>query len=149
MGDRYQPIRTGKRKQLLFRNLKSEMEMTYTIGYCSTSWNMRSLAVSSIFSRIFEGGTDQDDLYSQNKFAPLFKQYAGMSFSKYINNLRLEYAAKMLKNYPDYTVDTIAQECGMSTQSFYRLFSGKFGVTPTDFQVGVQHINNKNITEDK
>jgi len=55
----------------------------------------------------------------------------------------------MLKNYPDYTVDTIAQECGMSTQSLYRLFSGKFGVTPTDFQVGVQHINNKNITEDK
>ena len=85
----------------------------------------------------------------KNKFAPLFKQYAGMSFSKYINNLRLEYAAKMLKNYPDYTVDTIAQECGMSTQSLYRLFSGKFGVTPTDFQVGVQHINNKNITEDK
>ena len=85
----------------------------------------------------------------KNKFAPLFKQYAGMSFSKYINNLRLEYAAKMLKNHPDYTVDTIAQECGMSTQSLYRLFSGKFGVTPTDFQVGVQHINNKNITEDK
>lgn len=72
-----------------------------------------------------------------------------MSFSKYINNLRLEYAAKMLKNYPDYTVDTIAQECGMSTQSLYRLFSGKFGVTPTDFQVGIQRINNKNITEDK
>ena len=85
----------------------------------------------------------------KNKFAPLFKQYAGMSFSKYINNLRLEYAAKMLKNHPDYTVDTIAQECGMSTQSLYRLFSGKYGVTPTDFQVGVQHINNKNITEDK
>ena len=40
-GDRYQPIRTGKRKQLLFRHLKPEMEMTYTIGYCSTSWNMR------------------------------------------------------------------------------------------------------------
>lgn len=59
-----------------------------------------------------------------------------MSFSKYINNLRLEYAAKMLKNHPDYTVDTIAQECGMSTQSLYRLFSGKYGVTPTDFQVG-------------
>lgn len=58
----------------------------------------------------------------KNKFAPLFKQYAGMSFSKYINNLRLEYAAKMLKNYPDYTVDTIAQECGMSTQSFIASF---------------------------
>ena len=55
MGDRYQPIRTGKRKQLLFRHLKPEMEMTYTIGYCSTSWNMRSLAVSSIFSRTFRG----------------------------------------------------------------------------------------------
>lgn len=54
-GGRYQPIRTGKRKQLLFRNLKPEMEMTYTIGYCSTSWNMRSLAVSSIFSRTFRG----------------------------------------------------------------------------------------------
>ena len=36
---------------------------------------------------------------------------------------------------------------GMSTQSFYRLFSGKFGVTPTDFQVGVQRVSNKEITE--
>lgn len=80
----------------------------------------------------------------KNKFAQLFKLYARTSFSKYVNNLRLEYAAKMLKEHPCYTIDAIAKECGMSTvQTFYRLFSEKFGVTPTEFRSGLKTSENE------
>lgn len=75
----------------------------------------------------------------KNKFAQLFRQYTGINFPKYINNLRLDYAAKMLREYPDYTIDAIAKSCGMSTvQTFHRLFLEKFGVTPTEFRSGLQ-----------
>ena len=80
----------------------------------------------------------------KNKFAQLFKLYARTSFSKYVNNLRLEYAAGMLKEHPYYTIDAIAKECGMSTvQTFYRLFSEKFGVTPTEFRSGLKISENE------
>ncbi len=80
----------------------------------------------------------------KNKFAQLFKQYAGKSFPNYMNNLRLEHAAKMLKEYPDYTVDSIARSCGMSTvQTFHRLFLEKFGVTPAEFRTGLHHSENE------
>ncbi len=75
----------------------------------------------------------------KNKFGQLFRQFAGMNFSKYVNNLRLDYAAKMLREYPDYTIDAIAKSCGMSTvQTFHRLFLEKFGITPREFQIRVK-----------
>lgn len=77
----------------------------------------------------------------KNKFAQLFRQYTGTNFPKYVNNLRLDYAARMLREYPEYTVDAIAKSCGMSTvQTFHRLFLEKFGVTPTEFRSGLQPI---------
>lgn len=76
----------------------------------------------------------------KNKFARLFRQYVGASFPKYINNLRLEYAVKMMKAHPNYTIDSIAKECGMSTvQTFYRLFLDKFGVTPSEYRESLKH----------
>lgn len=78
----------------------------------------------------------------KNKFAQLFRQHGGSNFPKYVNNLRLDYAAKMLREYPDYTIDAIAKSCGMSTvQTFHRLFMEKFGVTPTEFRSGLQHTD--------
>lgn len=74
----------------------------------------------------------------RNKFAQLFTQYAGMTFNKYINDLRLEYAAKLLRDKPEYTIEAIAEECGLPiAQTFYRNFSDKFGVTPNDFRLSL------------
>lgn len=75
----------------------------------------------------------------KNKFALLFKQYAGTSFSRYMNKLRLEYAAKLLQNHPEYSIDAIAQSCGItSTSSFYRLFADVYGMTPMEFRNSVK-----------
>lgn len=79
----------------------------------------------------------------KNKFALLFKQYAGMSFPGYMNKLRLEYATELLKEHPEYTIDGIAKSCGISsTTTFYRLFFEKFGMTPTEYRESrKKHIN--------
>lgn len=74
----------------------------------------------------------------QNKFAGIFKKYTGLSFSKYINKLRLEYAARLLEEHPEYSVDAIAEICGISSSSsFYRLFFEEYGMTPKSYRASL------------
>lgn len=72
---------------------------------------------------------------SKNRFASLFTMYSGKSFNRYINDMRLDYAAQQLKQNPNYSVEAIAQDCGMPVrQTFYRLFTEKFGITPAEYR---------------
>lgn len=83
----------------------------------------------------------------KNKFSLLFKQYAGMSFSKYINKLRMEYASKLLLDHPEYSNEAIALSCGISsTTSFYRLFSEFYGMTPTELRENLKTVENEKDT---
>ncbi len=71
----------------------------------------------------------------KNKFAPLFRKYIGIKYTDYINGLRLEHAIEQLGEHPEYTVETIAQECGIpKLQTFYRLFTEKFGMPPAEYR---------------
>ena len=72
---------------------------------------------------------------SKNRFALLFMQYSDKSFTRYINDMRLDYAASQLCNNPNYSVEAIAVDCGFPVrQTFYRLFSEKFGLTPAEYR---------------
>lgn len=52
----------------------------------------------------------------------------------YINSLRAEYAAKMLIEHSDYSIDDIASKCGFrNTAAFNKAFKFSFGITPTDY----------------
>ena len=70
----------------------------------------------------------------KNKFSSLFTKFAGMSYSQFINELRMEHAVAVLTEHPNYTIDAIAKECGMTATTFYRLFSQRYGMTPTEFR---------------
>lgn len=84
----------------------------------------------------------------QNKFAGLFKKYAGLSFSKYVNKLRLEYAARLLEEHPEYSIEAIAEICGISSSStFYRLFLEKYGMTPKNFRDSLNQTENKDNSD--
>ena len=75
----------------------------------------------------------------KNRFGQIMQQCAKNNVATYINNKRLEYAARLLRKYPDYTITTIAQSCGIpNTPTFNRLFKEKFEMTPTDFKHGLQ-----------
>lgn len=80
----------------------------------------------------------------KNKFALLFKQYANAGFLQYINNLRLDYAARMLKEHPEYAVEAIAGESGIpNKQTFYRLFLEQYGMTPAEYRMSKKRSVNK------
>ena len=63
-----------------------------------------------------------------------FKKNLGLTPSEYINEIRLNYAANLLKN-TNISVLEISMECGFENLSwFYRKFKEKFGVTPKEFR---------------
>ena len=55
--------------------------------------------------------------------------------SNYIQQLRLEYAAKLLIEQPDKSIVQIASECGFSSNAYFSdRFRKCFGMSPTDFR---------------
>ena len=70
----------------------------------------------------------------QNKFADMFIQFAGMSFYNYVQNLRLDYASELLIYHPDWSIDAVIKESGMSRSTFYSSWKAKFGVKPEEFR---------------
>lgn len=72
---------------------------------------------------------------SLNRLTQLFTRYCPEGFTNYINDLRLEYAARLLRTCPNYSVEAVAQDCGLPVrQTFYRLFAKKYGITPTEYR---------------
>ena len=70
----------------------------------------------------------------KNLFASIFKDNTGTTFTRYINNLRLEYSVVLMKEKPHYTINAIASECGFPNPStFYRLFYERFSMTPSEY----------------
>lgn len=72
---------------------------------------------------------------STSHFNEMFARFSDQSFTNFINNLHMEHAAKLLKDKSNYTIEAIANECGVPIrQTFYRLFSKKFGMTPAEYR---------------
>ncbi len=68
--------------------------------------------------------------YSHSQFLKIFKQYTGMTIAKYLNRVRIEYAAELLRN-TDKTALSICEECGYNSLSFFiKSFKEKYGQTP-------------------
>lgn len=69
-----------------------------------------------------------------NKFAGLFRQFTGKTFSEYINELRIEYVAELLLSGRYASVEDMLKECTfISSTTLYRLFTKKYGMTPQKF----------------
>lgn len=72
---------------------------------------------------------------SKFHFQKLFKQETGMSPLKYLNKIRLEYAAHFLIMYPESKQTDVAFECGYSSPAvFSRAFKQYYKVSPSEFQ---------------
>jgi AraC-like DNA-binding protein len=58
--------------------------------------------------------------------------YYGVPFRDYLNNLRLDYAKRLLMDEPDAVIDYVAAKSGFqSSTQFIRKFRETEGVTPT------------------
>lgn len=78
---------------------------------------------------------------SANKFALLFKKFAGCTFSQYIQDRRLDYAVKLMREKPEWNFDAIAKEAQMSNGAFYSHFKRRFGMSPAEFKTGEASIS--------
>jgi AraC-like DNA-binding protein len=92
-------------------------------------------------------GLGRDDLMrligvDKNRFGKMMSKYANASnTSVYINTKRVEYGAKLLLEHPEYTVSTVASECGMSnTVTFNRIFKETYNMTPSEYREKMKNV---------
>lgn len=72
--------------------------------------------------------------YSKSYFMKFFKETMGVSFIQYLNNYRLEVAAKLLTTTSDNILD-IAINTGFDNLSYFnRCFKKKYGITPGKYR---------------
>jgi len=71
----------------------------------------------------------------KSTFAADFEAVTGEPVAMYIQRLRLEHAAELLKGSNNYTIDAIALESGFFSRStFYRLFAEAYGQSPAEYR---------------
>lgn len=67
-------------------------------------------------------------------FSVLFKKDMGMTYSKYMNKLKLDYAKRLLETTDMHIID-ICYECGFNNNPhFVRTFSEATGLSPSEFR---------------
>ena len=72
--------------------------------------------------------------FSKYHFTRLFRQYAGTSFYKYLNQKRITHAKNLLLD-PDLSVTDVAMQSGFtSISAFLRMFHLVTNCTPTEFR---------------
>lgn len=68
-------------------------------------------------------------------FSVKFHEVMGITFKKYINEIKLDFASKALKNNREMSVSDICYESGFeSLPHFHREFKKKFNCTPLEFR---------------
>ena len=82
---------------------------------------------------------------SHDTFCQLLPRYTDPARTlDYINSLRAEYAAKILMEHSDCSIDDIASKCGFrNTAAFMSAFKFAFGIMPADFQGSVSKLFKK------
>lgn len=75
-----------------------------------------------------------------NRFAMIFKTFAGCSFNQYVQQCRLDYAVRLMRDNPNWSLDAIAKDSNMSKTAFYEQFQNKYGMSPSEFR---NNYNNK------
>lgn len=77
-------------------------------------------------------------------FSRIFKKEVGVSYTDYVNNLKIQHACKLLEttNYPAYR---ISSECGFTDPSYFnRVFYGQMKMTPKEYKKNINVAGRKN-----
>lgn len=99
--------------------INSDM-LSFIKNNCHKQLTLKDIAVNSYYSSSYLGAQ--------------FKEFAGVSFTEYISNCRVEKAQELLKRTND-SVENIMAECGFSNRTrFFKKFKEKLGVTPLKYR---------------
>lgn len=68
------------------------------------------------------------------KFSKIFNERFGQNIPSYLNNIRTEKSAELLRN-PDLNIIEIAYSVGYrNVDHFNRVFRGKYGMSPKEYR---------------
>lgn len=86
---------------------------------------------------------------SEAYFSRFFKKMVGVTFSHYVNVLRIERALDVLARNPHITMSEVMRQCGFySLRSFNRVFKELTGYTPTQLPEGFT-LHRRSLVKDK
>ena len=75
---------------------------------------------------------------NRNKINEILKDELGLTFTSYVNKLRLTEASRLLSEHPDEAVAQIAYKVGFNNVTYFnKLFKGAYGCSPKRFKEGV------------
>ncbi len=120
----------------IFRQLHTEPSKTS--GFLNKNEQYINMAVQFIQENYSTQIRLEDIAYrsflSKSYFSQLFKEVTGLSFSHYLQNVRIEHACYLLANTND-TVSEICERCGFcDLKFFYNLFHKKINTTPAKYR---------------
>ncbi|WP_299768536.1 AraC family transcriptional regulator [uncultured Dokdonia sp.] len=149
----FEELISKKDDTLNLKSIKKEKPST------KTTLNIPDTVVSKILTSLEKFEKDKEYLNSKISIAGLAKSigtnpnylsktvnhFKEMSFSQYINTLRITYAVSSLKNdsiYRKYTLKAIAAEFGFNnTESFSKAFYKETGIKPSFFMRSIEKTN--------
>ena len=144
---RYNRIIQRKNKAVV-RSIEEKLQLIQIANHSRTE-NKDDSADRQLFERI-DNAIREKQLFLQADFtrdtlcqmlninktqcSSVIKAYANCSFPTYVNRLRLNHAIELMKRYPQYSIEAIANDCGMERANFHRRFIEEFGITPSEFK---------------
>ena len=115
------PAETLSQSELLYRRLCELMNNPDV--FTNPDTNQDTLATLA--------GTNRTYVYDA------LRECAGVTPIDFINGCRLRYAARLLATTSD-SVSLIAELCGLSRRTFYRLFDEAYSMSPSDYRKAAQ-----------
>lgn len=105
--------------RLIFERM--EITLAQKLPYLDRNFNRMDLAALAGVGR--------------NRLNSIILQCKNISPAIYINNLRLEHAAQLIKEHPEYIISRIAESSGLpNISTFHRLFRDHYGMTPMEYK---------------
>ena len=113
-------------------NHVEENSFEYIIEFINQNLSDESLSLKKVAGIFF---------YNEKYLSMLFKKNMRITFSKYVNNIRIEYAYKLI-NDGNNSIKNIAKLSGFSDSSYFsKVFKNFTGVSP------LEYIKNKNCNK--
>lgn len=118
---------------------------------------LRYKALLNKISESYEFFTFQDAVSFMNMseayFSRFFKKLSGMTFSDYLNLVKIDRAVELLHQNPDTPATTLMLECGFNTlRHFYRVFRELTGYAPgqlpADFSINLRALSDDSVDFD-
>ena len=103
---------------------RRERRMTQIKSYVNCNY-CRDISIDEIVAHVG---------MNKSSFCTFIKKETGMTFTNYLNNLRLTLAADILKD-SDLSVADVGSKVGLQDSPYFcRLFKKRYGMTPTEYR---------------